>query len=354
MVLYCTDTLQGLDILNGRGAPAGTEYTLGTVSVVSPSVPPTVEELAIPHHLHHDFDGQVELLGYDLSTTEVKAGEPLRVILFWRALRSMERDYCLHLQVQDGEGHVWAAGEFPLANEEYPTNRWNEGEVIRGQYDLTVDAAAPTGEQTLDFNLQLSSLQSFGQAQGRPPTLRPGSGQASNFQPLTKLSVVAPERLFIVPDEIQQPLQVNLADKVAFLGYDLDKVTVKPGGTLHLTLYWQALAEMETSYTVFTHLLNAEGHVKGQQDSVPCSGTCPTTSWLEREVITDEYEIAVDPDAPVGEYQIEVGMYDPKSKSRLPAFDEVGKRLPDDRILLGSTIIVEKGNKASTTSPDLY
>jgi hypothetical protein len=335
MVLYCTDTLQGLDILDERGAPAGTEYTLGTVSVVSPSVPPTVEELAIPHHLHHDFDGQVELLGYDLSTTEVKAGEPLRVILFWRALRSMERDYCLHLQVQDGEGHVWAAGEFPLANEEYPTNRWNEGEVIRGQYDLTVDAAAPTGEQTLDFNLQLSSLQSFGQAQGRPPTLRPGSGQASNFQPLTKLSVVAPERLFIVPDEIQQPLQVNLADKVAFLGYDLDKVTVKPGGTLHLTLYWQALAEMETSYTVFVHLLDAQNRTWGQTDNLPVGGTHPTTSWLSGEVVIDKYELVVDATAPAGEYQIEVGMYDLETMLRLPANDEQGNPLPSDRILLG-------------------
>ena len=230
----------------------------------------------------------------------------------------MESDYRLCLQVQDSERHVWAEEEFPPANEEYPTNRWNEGEVIRGQYDLAVDAAAPTGEQTLSYKLQLSNLQ--------PPT--------SNFQHLTRLSVVAPERNFTVPTDIQHPLRANLDDKVAFLGYDQDKATVRPGGTLHLTLYWQALAKMETSYTVFVHLLDAQNRTWGQRDNLPVGGTHPTTSWLPGEVVSDEYEIVVDATAPVGEYQIEVGMYDLGTMLRLAAFDEQGNPLPSDRILL--------------------
>ncbi len=318
LILYRVDTLQSLDILDEMGAPAGTEYTLGTVSVASPTVPPTIEELAIPHHLRHDFDGQVELLGYDLSSAEVQAGEAVRVVLFWRALQSMESDYRLHLQVQDSEGNVWAEGEFPLANEGYPTNRWNEDEIIKGQYDLMVEAAAPTGEQTLNFKLQTSNLQ--------PPT--------SNFQHLARLSVVAPKRFFTVPTEIQHPLRANLADKVAFLGYDLNKTTVKPGGALHLTLYWQSLAKMETSYAVFVHLLDAQNRTWGQRDNLPVRGAHPTTSWLPGEVVSDEYEIVVDATAPAGEYQIEVGMYDLGTMLRLPAFDEQGNPLPSNRILL--------------------
>jgi len=326
MILYSVSTLQALDILDEMGAPAGTEYTLGTVSVASPSVPPTIEDLAIPHDLHHDFDDQVELLGYDLSTTEVKAGEVVRVVFFWRALRSMESDYRLHLQVQDNDGNVWAEEEFPLANEGYPTSQWNEDEMIRGQYDLAVDAAAPTGEQTLNFKLQTSNLQPFDYAQDRPPT--------SNFQHLTTLSVVAPERNFTVPAEIQHHLGANLADRVAFLGYDLDRTTVKPNDTLHLVLYWQALAKMDTSYTVFVHLIDAQNRTWGQRDNPPVKGTYPTTSWLPGEVVSGEYEILVDAAAPTGEYQIEVGMYDLGTMLRLPAFDEQGNPLPGDRVLL--------------------
>jgi hypothetical protein len=69
-------------------------------------------------------------------------------------------------------------------------------------------------------------------------------------------------------------------------------------------------------------------------------GTYPTTGRVEGEVITDEYEIAVKSDAPPGDYQIEVGMYDAATGQRLPAFDEGGTRLPGDRFLLDQVITV--------------
>jgi len=119
------------------------------------------------------------------------------------------------------------------------------------------------------------------------------------------------------------------------LGYDLDHSTARPGDIIHLTLYWQALAEMETSYTVFVHLLDAQSRTWGQKDNAPVKGTHPTTSWLPGEVVIDEYEIVVDAVAPAGKYQIEVGMYDLATMLRLPANDEQGNPLPDDRILLG-------------------
>jgi hypothetical protein len=300
------------------------------ISITSPTVPPTLKELAIPHNLRHGFDGRMELLGYDLSTAEVKAGEVVRVILFWRAVGMMESDYRLHLQVQDNKKNVWAEGEFPLANEGYPTNRWNEGEVIKGQYNLVVDAAAPGGEFSLLVNLLDES---------------DGLAVEKEGIKLASLSVVAPERLFTVPTVIQHPLRASLADKVALLGYDLDRTTAKPDDTLHLTLYWQALAKMETSYTVFVHLLGAQNRTWGQQDNLPVKGTHPTTSWLPSEVVMDEYEIVVDATAPTGEYQIEVGMYDLGTMQRLPVFDEAKRHLYDDRILLESLIIVESGRK---------
>jgi hypothetical protein len=58
------------------------------------------------------------------------------------------------------------------------------------------------------------------------------------------------------------------------------------------------------------------------------------------EVITDEYEIAINSDAPPGDYQIEVGMYDAATGLRLPLFDEDGTRLPGDRIPLDQVITV--------------
>jgi hypothetical protein len=333
-IVYQTDTLEEVAFLDEEGKPANVEYTLGTVLVTSPTVLPSAEELAIPHVLSCDFDGQVELLGYGLSADEVRSGGVLGLTLFWRALRPMEQDHSLLLELRDEAGHTWAETIYPLPNESYPTSHWQPGELLSTPYDLLIDAAVPPGRYRLFANLL--------DGDGKPLL-------EESFA-ISDLSIEGRERHFTVP-EIRFPLKANIGHRVALLGYDvsteldevLDRTSVESGGVLHLTLYWQALARMGTNYTVFTHLLDAEGRIRGQQDSVPCSGACPTTSWLEGEIIADEYEIAVHPDAPAGEYQIEVGMYDPETMGRLPTFDEAGSPLHDDHILLESTIIVEKG-----------
>ena len=126
------------------------------------------------------------------------------------------------------------------------------------------------------------------------------------------------------------------AGKWSSWAYDLKADHVAAGDTLHLALYWRALAGMERSYKVFTPLLGDDGRIWGQKDDFPGQGALPTTSWVVGEVIVDEYEITVDPGAPIGDYQLEIGMYDPRSGARLPILDEKGE-IQGDRILLEKT-----------------
>jgi hypothetical protein len=140
------------------------------------------------------------------------------------------------------------------------------------------------------------------------------------------------------PPTIQHPLKVTLGSQIQFLGYDLDTVSIQPGQTLHLTLYWQALAEMDESYTVFTHLLDKEDRIWGQKDSVPLGSALPTCCWVKDEIIADEYEIFIQPDAPPGQYVIEIGMYQLETGQRLEV-----REGPEgaDRILLGTVEVLE-------------
>jgi len=98
------------------------------------------------------------------------------------------------------------------------------------------------------------------------------------------------------------------------------------------------LDKMEVSYTVFVHLLDGENRIWGQRDSVPGNGTLPTTGWVEGEVIADKYKFTVKPDAPPGEYLIEVGMYDAQNNHRLPV---LGSQEPENRILLNQVVVVK-------------
>jgi hypothetical protein len=130
-------------------------------------------------------------------------------------------------------------------------------------------------------------------------------------------------------------MEARLGDGIQFQGYDFDSDEVRAGGNLQSKLYWQALQELQVSYTVFTHLFDPENQIRGQMDSIPVRGQVPTSSWVEGEVISDEYEIVVDREAPMDKYVMEIGMYDAGTGARLPVLDAQGQPR-DDRILLQS------------------
>lgn len=135
-------------------------------------------------------------------------------------------------------------------------------------------------------------------------------------------------------------LSAELGGKVRLLGYDVDKTTVRPGQTINLTLYWQAITPTEESYTVFTHLLDSNNKVRGQKDNPPYFGTYPIRVWREGEIVKDPYAIPVSEDAPPGKYVIEIGMYKPLTGERLMVRREGYP--PADHLVLESVSVVEK------------
>jgi hypothetical protein len=151
---------------------------------------------------------------------------------------------------------------------------------------------------------------------------------------------IVQEKLFSTP-AIQHPFEANLGDQVKFLGHDLDSAKLKPGQTLHLTLYWQALASMEQSYTVFTHLLDENNQVWGQKDGIPANGMRPTTGWAQGEIIIDKYDIPIQMDVPPGQYILEIGMYQAETGQRLQIANDEGQ-VVDDRVLLKEITIKRK------------
>jgi len=145
------------------------------------------------------------------------------------------------------------------------------------------------------------------------------------------------------------PVNANLGDKVELTGYKLTTdiaspqsgiLTTAPNTALRLTLYWHVLAPMEISYTVFTHLLDADGQLWAQKDNPPARGSYPTTDWRVGETIVDKYDIIIPPNAPAGRYELEVGLYDATTGQRLPLLDKTGQK-QNERVLLSDRIVVK-------------
>lgn len=138
--------------------------------------------------------------------------------------------------------------------------------------------------------------------------------------------------------DITRRLDLHLGEQILFLGYDLPRTIVEAGGTVELTLYWQAVEPIQIRYKVFTHMLGdaynaATGNfLWGQQDNEPVHGQVPTTVWAPDTIIADSYSIPVAADAPPGEYQIAIGMYGLVDGVRLPVM--VDDATVGDSILL--------------------
>lgn len=132
-----------------------------------------------------------------------------------------------------------------------------------------------------------------------------------------------------------QSLEVALGEAIRLTGYTVSADTLAPGDTLILTLYWRAEAPLTARYTVFTHLLDPAGTLRGQMDSEPQGGSLPTDRWPVGSVIQDNYALTLAAEAPPGTYTLQVGMYALETGARLPV-----QGAAEDRIIL-QTIVVQ-------------
>jgi len=134
-------------------------------------------------------------------------------------------------------------------------------------------------------------------------------------------------------------LPANFENQVSLLDYEIHNVQVQRGGALQLSLTWQALNSIHEDYTVFVHILDDSDRIWGQADMQPVYGTYPTSRWQEGEVVVDPHVVWTDPEAPLGLYRIQVGLYLLRTMERLTLVDDSGRPL-DNRLTIDLIEIV--------------
>ena len=108
-----------------------------------------------------------------------------------------------------------------------------------------------------------------------------------------------------------------LGDEAMLLSYEREG-PLRHGATVRVTLHWQGLRPMETDYTVFVHVVDEQGTIWAQGDSMPVGGERPTSTWQMGEIVEDRYEVTIDVEGPREGYVVEIGLYDQASGTRLP------------------------------------
>ncbi len=119
-------------------------------------------------------------------------------------------------------------------------------------------------------------------------------------------------------------------------------LVLRAGQTLHLKLVWQVLTQPKASYTVFIHLIDAQGSLRYGYDYTPLGGAFPSylwfPKWLVGQRMVDPYRLVLPADLPPGPYWVEVGMYEMGSIRRVPQMSADGVMF-GDRIVLGQVEI---------------
>jgi len=237
------------------------------------------------------------------------------VELYWLSLSDIQEDYSITLKLLNASDQVWGQQEGRPGWDSYPTTRWTKGEVVKDVREIPIAPATPPGQYAIEVTVnEIRDERWLAPAGVAEPVL--GHVEVPRTQ-------LAQEQL-----EMQHRVELDFADKVRLLGYDLESGFL-PGDNLHLSLFWQVLQSMDTSYTVFCHLVGPEGKVWGQKDNPPVAGYYPTNVWIGGEIVRDQYDLLIPAAAPPGDYALHIGLYLPETGERLPVMDSDGNVLGD-------------------------
>ena len=294
-----------------------------------PSLLPS--EATIPNPVPIQFGQEISLLGYNLPQPSVQAGESLAIELYWQALAPMSENYVVALHALDPAGQVVAGLDTIPYQARYPTAVWQPGQPFQDTYLLPIESGATPGQARL-----LLAVYPWGRPGEALPAMIGGTRTDDNL-PLTTFKIAPGERVHYAP---QNEAGVVFGRQAKLIGYDVPG-TVEAGQPFTLTLYWEAMAPDGKDYTVFVHLLSVSEETVAQADGPPQSNWYPTSIWAPGEQIGDSHMLSPPGDAAAGNYMLVVGLYDPQSGQRLPAYGADGTRWPDDRVLLESVEFTE-------------
>ena len=121
-------------------------------------------------------------------------------------------------------------------------------------------------------------------------------------------------------------LPVRLEEGISLDRVEVASNQVKRGDAIVLFLYWFAANKIDKDYSVFAHLVDANGKMVSGYDSQPARGNRPTHAWTPQQTELDAIVLPVDPGTPTGRgYRLEIGMYDLATMRRLSLLDANGQ-----------------------------
>ncbi len=255
-----------------------------------PLVEPTTEGLpAGAIRLDADFGGQIRLLGAVTGANTGRPGDILPLTLYWQAVGPVDRDYTVFVHLLGRHDRVIAQRDAAPGLGARPTSRWAPGRIVADPYLLALPDATYAPDQAL-WEVGL-----YDAATGRRLPIAAGGDNV-------RFGEIAIEP---APD----PLRLEFGP-VALTGYELDRLALMPGETLHLTLHWAGGGPAAVTVQLVS-----------EQDQVSAQAT-GDLSW-------SVYTLTLPVGTPPGAYDLELLVADPATGETLPLLGTDGRPRSD-------------------------
>lgn len=99
------------------------------------------------------------------------------------------------------------------------------------------------------------------------------------------------------PTAPQHRLDAKFGDKLRLVGYDLDKSTLEPGGSLRITWHWAVDGELDEGWRLFTHVADATGTDRINQDTIGVVRQLyPPSRWKKGQYVLDVQDVVLPDD----------------------------------------------------------
>jgi 4-amino-4-deoxy-L-arabinose transferase-like glycosyltransferase len=249
--------------------------------------------------------GEISLVGTLSVTDRLTPESYVRVPMAWQVNNPLSKEWSLFIHLVTPDGVIVSQRDIYPGQGLLATSDLSEGRGWLDTNSIWIPATA-YAPRTLDIQIGWYDLKT-----GERMRLADGSETLT----IGQVELVPREDDLGVPN----PIRVNFDNQIELVGYEMTDISPAAGNTVELTMYWRAMQPISEDYKIFANILDPATLTKyAASDGMPANWNAPTSTWEVGEIIQDTHILKVDPNAPPGIYETEIGWYLPAEDGSFP------------------------------------